>query len=163
MPCCRPRVAPRRPGPQGFIKDYDGGTLMECTMHPRVCYTQLPWLVRTQRLALDERIRANSHSHVVRSGLRCFASMPAARPPPANNRRAEPPAQPPAGPPPPAVPAIAVVDIPGVREAGWAAELVSLRPRYRLALQPGDPPAPPSPQLLADVCAALLAHVQVRA
>ncbi|EFJ53092.1 histone acetyltransferase [Volvox carteri f. nagariensis] len=49
---------------QGYIKDYDGGTLMECVMHPRISYTALPDMIHRQRIALDDRIRELSQSHV---------------------------------------------------------------------------------------------------
>ncbi|GFR48401.1 hypothetical protein Agub_g10295 [Astrephomene gubernaculifera] len=99
---------------QGYIKDYDGGTLMECVMHPRVCFTTLPEMVRVQRLALDARIRELSNSHVVRPGLAHFAEL-------GNSGAAR--------------SAVAIWDIPGVREAGWTAEMVQPGPRFRLVLE----------------------------
>jgi histone acetyltransferase len=30
----------------GFIKDYDGGTLMECAIHPKLPYTDLVGMFR---------------------------------------------------------------------------------------------------------------------
>lgn len=33
----------------GFIKDYDGGTLMECRVHTTINYLQIPEMVRKQR------------------------------------------------------------------------------------------------------------------
>jgi len=50
---------------QGFIKDYDGGTLMECVMLPQIRYTQFPTLIHEQRCALDARLQAVSNVHVV--------------------------------------------------------------------------------------------------
>ena len=32
----------------GWIKDYDGGTLMECIINPKISYTNFPDLIRTQ-------------------------------------------------------------------------------------------------------------------
>ncbi|KAJ7526467.1 hypothetical protein O6H91_16G007500 [Diphasiastrum complanatum] len=34
---------------QGYIKDYDGGTLMECKIDPKLPYTDLPIMIRRQR------------------------------------------------------------------------------------------------------------------
>ncbi len=34
---------------EGYIKDYDGGTLMECEIHPEVNYLDIPGMVRRQR------------------------------------------------------------------------------------------------------------------
>jgi len=33
----------------GLIKDYDGGTLMECVLHPKLPYTRLTLLLRVSR------------------------------------------------------------------------------------------------------------------
>jgi hypothetical protein len=59
----------------GYIKDYDGGTLMECVVHAALPYAALPAMVAAQRGALDARIRSLSNAHVVHPGL------PAARRP----------------------------------------------------------------------------------
>lgn len=56
----------------GFIKDYDGGTLMECAINPRVDYLDIPGMIKRQRAAVYERIQAVSKSHRVFSGLTCF-------------------------------------------------------------------------------------------
>ncbi|KAG6551507.1 hypothetical protein Mapa_006930 [Marchantia paleacea] len=53
----------------GYIKDYDGGTLMECKIDPKFPYTDLPAMIRRQRQALEERIRELSNCHVVYPGL----------------------------------------------------------------------------------------------
>jgi histone acetyltransferase len=55
---------------QGFIKDYDGGTLMEFVIHPRICYSRLAQTVQQQRAELENRLRAISKSHVVHQALR---------------------------------------------------------------------------------------------
>lgn len=33
----------------GYIKDYDGGTLMECVLHPKLPYGDLAGMLRTQK------------------------------------------------------------------------------------------------------------------
>ena len=56
----------------GYIKDYDGGTLMECVINERLPYTGFPGMIAAQRAALDRSIRALSNAHVVRPGLPAF-------------------------------------------------------------------------------------------
>ena len=58
----------------GWIKDYDGGTLMECVINPRLPYTDFPSLVEKQREALDRHIRTLSKAHVVHPGISSFGN-----------------------------------------------------------------------------------------
>ena len=53
----------------GYIKDYEGGTIMQCTMLPKVDYTQTRDIVARQREAILEKIRERSRSHIVYEGL----------------------------------------------------------------------------------------------
>ncbi|CAI9107726.1 OLC1v1007160C1 [Oldenlandia corymbosa var. corymbosa] len=80
----------------GYIKDYDGGILMECKIDPKLPYTDLSTMIRSQRQAIDEKIRELSNCHIVY--------------PPIDFQKKE------AG-----IPKkpIRVEDIPGLREAGW--------------------------------------------
>lgn len=115
----------------GFIKDYDGGTLMECNISHLVDYLNLGDLIKKQRAAVHEQIKTISNSHIIYPGLECFKHLP---PPTVNNQNAttsttmettttaadgttaaaaastahEAPKQ-----------LIAIADIPGVKEAGW--------------------------------------------
>jgi len=57
----------------GFIKDYDGGTLMECYVHPNMPYLRVPEIVAQQRAFIYARIKERSHASVVHSGLTVFA------------------------------------------------------------------------------------------
>jgi len=41
---------------QGLIKDYDGGTIMECYIHPTIDYTRIPEMVQAQREFILQRI-----------------------------------------------------------------------------------------------------------
>ena len=78
----------------GFIKDYDGGTLMECYIHPAVDYNHVKQIVQVQRGFVLERAIERSTSHVTYGGLELFqggSTMPS------------------------------VLDVPGVMEAGWTA------------------------------------------
>jgi hypothetical protein len=44
----------------GFIKDYDGGTLMECYVHPAMDYLHVPQVVAKQRAFIFERLKQSS-------------------------------------------------------------------------------------------------------
>ncbi|XP_047963672.1 histone acetyltransferase GCN5 [Salvia hispanica] len=80
---------------QGYIKDYDGGILMECHIDPKLPYTDLSTMIRRQRQAIDEKIRELSNCHIVYPGID-FQKKEAGIPKRPNN-----------------------IDIPGLREAGW--------------------------------------------
>lgn len=47
----------------GYIKDYEGGTLMECRIHPGINYSDIPGLVRRQKEALEVLISSRSQSY----------------------------------------------------------------------------------------------------
>lgn len=81
---------------QGYIKDYDGGILMECKIDPKLPYTDLSTMIRRQRQAIDEKIRELSNCHIVYPGID-FQKKEAGIP----------------------KKAVKVEDIPGLREAGW--------------------------------------------
>ncbi|KAK3193652.1 hypothetical protein Dsin_024962 [Dipteronia sinensis] len=80
----------------GYIKDYDGGILMECKINPKLPYTDLSIMIRRQRQAIDEKIRALSNCHIVYPGID-FQKKEAGIP----------------------KKIIKVEDIQGLREAGW--------------------------------------------
>ncbi|XP_058086764.1 histone acetyltransferase GCN5 isoform X2 [Magnolia sinica] len=79
-----------------YIKDYDGGILMECKIDPKLPYIDLSTMIRRQRQAIDEKIRELSNCHIVYPGID-FQKKEAGIP-----RKS-----------------IKVEDIPGLREAGW--------------------------------------------
>ncbi|EEF41390.1 histone acetyltransferase GCN5 isoform X1 [Ricinus communis] len=81
---------------QGYIKDYDGGILMECKIDPKLPYTDLSTMIRRQRQAIDEKIRELSNCHIVYQGID-FQKKEAGIP----------------------KKIVKVEDIPGLREAGW--------------------------------------------
>jgi histone acetyltransferase len=56
----------------GYIKDYDGGTLMECYIHPGMDYLNVPKIVAKQRAFVYDRLLARSQSGAVFSGLEVF-------------------------------------------------------------------------------------------
>ncbi|XP_076939263.1 histone acetyltransferase GCN5-like [Bidens hawaiensis] len=53
----------------GYIKDYDGGILMECKIDPKLPYTDLSIMIHRQRQAIDEKIRELSNCHIVYPGI----------------------------------------------------------------------------------------------
>ena len=76
----------------GYIKDYDGGTLMECYIHPGMDYTRVTETVRKQRAFIYDRVRQKSQSDQIYSGLELF------------NKGGRLPS---------------LLDVPGVQVAGW--------------------------------------------
>lgn len=59
----------------GFIKDYDGGTLMECEINQVVDYLNLAAIIKRQRSAVFDQIKKISNSHIVYPGLKIFAHL----------------------------------------------------------------------------------------
>ncbi|KAF7376287.1 Histone GCN5 superfamily [Mycena sanguinolenta] len=53
----------------GYIKDYEGGTIMQCTMLRKVDYLDKPALIKKQQEAVMSKIREMSRSHVVYPGV----------------------------------------------------------------------------------------------
>jgi len=47
---------------QGLIKDYDGGTMMECYVHPSIDFTNLPAMLKAQRKFILDRVRLKAKS-----------------------------------------------------------------------------------------------------
>lgn len=54
---------------QGYIKDYDGVTLMECLLHKKVDCMNIPQMLKAQKMALVEKLKEISNSHIVYPGL----------------------------------------------------------------------------------------------
>lgn len=78
---------------QGYIKDYDGVTLMECILHPKVDYLNIPMLLKAQKMALVEKLKEISNSHIVFPGIDVRSRK-----------------------------GVRIEDIPGLREVGWKKE-----------------------------------------
>ncbi|KAK4169715.1 putative histone acetyltransferase [Cladorrhinum sp. PSN259] len=49
----------------GYIKDYEGGTLMQCSMVPRVRYLEVGRMLLKQKETVQAKIRPLSKSHIV--------------------------------------------------------------------------------------------------
>ncbi|TVU31063.1 hypothetical protein EJB05_22730 [Eragrostis curvula] len=96
---------------QGYIKDYDGGILMECKIDPKMPYVDLATMIRRQRQAIDEKIRELSNCHIVYPGIDFQKKEGIPR------RLMKP------------------EDIPGLREAGWTPDqqVFYLHESYKMA------------------------------
>ena len=53
----------------GYIKDYEGGTLMQCTMIHKVDYLDTKSTISAQRKAVLQKIREYTTSHIVYAGI----------------------------------------------------------------------------------------------
>ena len=49
----------------GYIKDYEGGTIMQCSMLPRIRYLEMGRMLLKQKECVQAKIRAFSKSHIV--------------------------------------------------------------------------------------------------
>uniref|UniRef100_K3WUL4 histone acetyltransferase n=1 Tax=Globisporangium ultimum (strain ATCC 200006 / CBS 805.95 / DAOM BR144) TaxID=431595 RepID=K3WUL4_GLOUD len=85
-------VSMPKPNWFGYIKDYDGGTLMECTIHYQIDYLRITSMVHKQRKAIQDKIKERSRAHITYPGLTKFAE----------GRLMD------------------IYMIPGVKEAGWS-------------------------------------------
>lgn len=56
----------------GYIKDYEGGTIMQCTMLPKINYLDKPNTFKAQTEAVMTKIRQMSKSHIIHPGLPQF-------------------------------------------------------------------------------------------
>lgn len=88
----------------GYIKDYEGGTLMQCTMLPRIRYLDAAKILLLQEAALRRKIRTISKSHIIRPGLKVFKDVKNIKP-------------------------VDPMTIPGLKEAGWTPEMDELAQR----------------------------------
>ncbi|KAL3668680.1 hypothetical protein V7S43_005976 [Phytophthora oleae] len=66
-------VSMARPNWYGYIKDYDGGTLMECTIHTQINYLRITSMIHRQRKVIQDKIQERSRAKVVYPGLTQFA------------------------------------------------------------------------------------------
>ncbi len=87
----------------GYIKDYEGGTLMQCTMLPRVKYLEVFDILHAQKQAVLHKIKQMTKSHKIYPGLEVFKSS--------------------------RFKGLKPEDIPGVKEAGWTPEMATMRRR----------------------------------
>ncbi|GAA5835120.1 hypothetical protein JCM11251_000168 [Rhodosporidiobolus azoricus] len=88
----------------GYIKDYEGGTIMHCSMLPRVNYLEVASILARQKEVILARIRELSQSHIVHPGLQFFAKHPPGT-------------------------KIDPSKVPGLKESGWTPEMDELTRR----------------------------------
>jgi histone acetyltransferase len=60
----------------GYIKDYEGGTIMQCSMIPRIRYLEASRMLAKQKECVNAMIRANSKSHIVHPPPKEFRNGP---------------------------------------------------------------------------------------
>ncbi|ERS98522.1 hypothetical protein HMPREF1624_05306 [Sporothrix schenckii ATCC 58251] len=89
----------------GYIKDYEGGTLMQCSMVPRVRYLEVGRLLLKQKETIRAKIRPLSKSHVVHAPPAQWAAAAAAGE---------------------ALPAIDPLAIPAIQATGWSPDMDAL-------------------------------------
>ncbi|KAG0148059.1 hypothetical protein CROQUDRAFT_42006 [Cronartium quercuum f. sp. fusiforme G11] len=87
----------------GYIKDYEGGTIMHCAMLPRIMYLEVPFILAKQKAAIQSKIKLVSQSHVVHKGLEIFKQADH--------------------------PTLDPTQVPGLKESGWTPEMDKLTRR----------------------------------
>ena len=96
----------------GYIKDYEGGTLMHCAMVPRVRYLQVQDLLLAQKRKIQARISSLSRSYTVYPGLDVFKERAEREVPKQDDKKLEFIVQP--------------SEVPGLKETGWTPEMDEL-------------------------------------
>ncbi|KAF9969838.1 histone acetyltransferase [Actinomortierella ambigua] len=82
----------------GYIKDYEGGTIMQCTTVPKIKYLDVHTTLQQQRKAVVTKIKEVSKSHIIHPGLKHFQNGATELDPMA---------------------------VPGIKESGWDPEMDS--------------------------------------
>lgn len=59
---------------RGFIKEYDGGTLMECKLNPLLNYIASKSIFKAQKLALEEQMQSLSKRHISQNPVPQFVN-----------------------------------------------------------------------------------------
>eukprot|EP00611_Tribonema_gayanum_P021704 TRINITY_DN4226_c0_g1_i1.p1 TRINITY_DN4226_c0_g1~~TRINITY_DN4226_c0_g1_i1.p1 ORF type:complete len:415 (-),score=103.80 TRINITY_DN4226_c0_g1_i1:252-1496(-) len=85
----------------GYIKHYDGGTLMECYVHPSIPYTRVPHMLQAQLEYVINRVKRHKGEAAV------FRTYPGSQVPYSNVKDP-------------------LQDIPGLKDAGWTEELIAV-------------------------------------
>ncbi|KAF9158088.1 histone acetyltransferase [Actinomortierella ambigua] len=80
----------------GYIKDYEGGTIMQCTTVPKVKYLDVHNTLQQQRKAVVTKIKEVSKSHIIHPGLKIFQN---------------------------GVTEVDPMTVPGIKESGWDPEM----------------------------------------
>lgn len=53
---------------KGYIKDYEGGTMMECYVHPIIDYSRVSEIIKNQKDLVIKKIKELSMNHIEFSG-----------------------------------------------------------------------------------------------
>lgn len=101
----------------GYIKDYEGGTLMQCTMVPRIRYLEVQDFLAAQKRLIQARISSFSSSHIVYPGLDIFKTSKDQKPSSTPCNQVELIVQP--------------SDVPGLDKTGWTPEMDELARRSK--------------------------------
>ncbi|KAI5288091.1 histone acetyltransferase [Ascosphaera aggregata] len=89
----------------GYIKDYEGGTIMQCSMLPKIRYLESGRMLLKQKETVYAKIRAFSKSHVIHQPPKEWKNGPCKIDP---------------------------MDIPAIKESGWSLDMDELarQPRH---------------------------------
>ena len=101
----------------GYIKDYEGGTLMQCTMVPRIRYLEVQDFLAAQKRLIQARISSFSSSHIVYPGLDIFKKSKDHKPSNSPCNQLELVVQP--------------SEVPGLDKTGWTPEMDELARRSK--------------------------------
>ncbi|KAI8969224.1 hypothetical protein BDF20DRAFT_907941 [Mycotypha africana] len=91
----------------GYIKDYEGGTIMQCTMIPKMKYMNMYDTLAIQKNAVLKKIKENATDHIVYPGVSMEIGNKGKR-------------------------SIDPLTVPGIKESGWTPEMdiLSNKPRH---------------------------------
>lgn len=127
----------------GYIKEYDGGTIMECQLDGHVSYVDFVNQIREQRKAVEAKVREMSTAHKVYPGLKDHFK-------PSSDGK----------------PYLPITDplkqIKGLKEAKWGGSTGGLVPKFRL-VHPGCGDGLPTPANLNKFMRAIVAVIQAHA
>ncbi|MCJ1312712.1 histone acetyltransferase [Agyrium rufum] len=103
----------------GYIKDYEGGTIMQCTMVPKIRYLESGRMLLKQKEAVLAKIRAFSKSHIVHQPPREWKQANAAATAAGTGATVP-------------LPALNPLDIPAIKASGWSPDMDELarQPRH---------------------------------
>ncbi|KAM0747899.1 Bromodomain-containing protein [Meredithblackwellia eburnea MCA 4105] len=94
----------------GYIKDYEGGTIMHCSMLERIEYLKVSTILSQQKEVILQAIRNLSQSHIVHPGLDAFLTL-------GEDQSLDPSL------------------VPGLKESGWTPEMDELTRRPKRGAQ----------------------------
>lgn len=94
----------------GYIKDYEGGTIMQCSMLPKIRYLESGRLLLKQKAAVHAKIKAVSKSYEVHQPPAAWRNATKGQP----------------------LPGIDPLSIPAIKETGWSPDMDALarQPRH---------------------------------